>query len=501
MINLLSPAQMHDADAYTIANEPISSIDLMERATKAFVEIFTRQFPDKHTTISVYCGTGNNGGDGLAIARLLKKDGYVNVNIKVARFTEKIVSDFEVNLKKAITAKVEITDIEPGSKMPDEPADLLIDALLGSGLNKSLKTDYAALIEYLNGLKRTVVAVDTPTGFFADGEMSQHTLILKAKLVITFQQPKFGFLLPESEEHMDGFVVADIGLDESFIKSVDTPYKLIEEDDIKRLLKPRKQFVHKGTYGHALIIAGRSQTLGAAVMCSLACLRTGAGLTTACIPVNGLTAIYMAMPEVMVLVRENASKPDIKWDKYSSIAIGPGLGTDVVALNLLEDVFKHYIKPVVIDADALNMLADNAYLFNRLPEKSIITPHMKEFDRLFGDHRSWASRIETIINRAKKYNIYIVLKNRYTIIGTPEGNIYFNPTGNPAMANGGMGDALTGVITSLLAQNYTPLEACLIGVYLHGKAGDELALPNKQTIVSATQVANHLPFILAKLLT
>lgn len=497
MIPLLTSAQIREADAYTIQNEPITSINLMERASQAFTNEFVKEYPDKAKTITVYCGTGNNGGDGLAIVRLLKANGY-NIAVKIAKFSEKFSTDFESNLKNIKGTDIDIFEINNGDEIAAEESDIVIDALLGSGLNKPLTGDYARLVEYLNSLNKTIIAVDVPTGFYTEGELTKSALVLKAKLVITFQQTKLNFLLPESAAYIDRVVVVDIGLNTAFIESLDSPYQMITEADIKGMLKPRKAFDHKGTNGHALIIAGQALTMGAALLCSSACAHSGAGLTTACIPESGLTALNTALPEVMALLRLGKDKPVIKWDKFNAVAIGPGLGTEVHSFTLLDTTFREYLHPIVIDADALNILADN-YLLKKAPENSIITPHMKEFDRIFGEHSSWWKRIETMRTKAKEHHLYIVLKNRYTIIATPGGKVYFNPTGNPGMASGGMGDVLTGIITSLLAQGYTPEEACIIGVYVHGKTGDDLAIPHKLHAVLAGELAKHIPATLAKL--
>ncbi|MBW4891173.1 NAD(P)H-hydrate dehydratase [Mucilaginibacter sp. HMF5004] len=498
MLHLLTSAQIREADAYTIGHEPISSLDLMERAAAAFVKVFTDRYPDKAKNIAVYCGTGNNGGDGLAIARMLCKLNYKNTLVKIARYSDKPTNDFIENLKRLKSAEVEFEEIRTGDKLPVEKADIIIDALLGSGLNKPLKGDYEKLVKYLNGLNRTIVSVDVPTGFFCEGEISNDAVAIKSKLSITFQQPKINFLVPESAPYIEEFSVVDIGLSNGFIASLNSPYQLIAEQDIRSILKPRKTFTHKGTYGQALIIAGQPETMGAALLCSSACAHAGAGLTTACIPKSGLTALNTSMPEVMAIVRAGVKEMDIEWDKFSTIAIGPGLGKKRDTLALLKEVLQKFDKPVVVDADALNLLAANPELLKQIPKGSIITPHMKEFDRLFGANTSWWGRLETIRQKAKEHQINIVLKNQYTITGTPDGKLYFNQTGNPAMASGGMGDVLTGVITALLAQKYTPEQACILGTYLHGKSGDDLALPNKKVVVLAGEVAKHIPVVMAK---
>ncbi len=496
MLPLLTSQHIREADAYTIINEPINSLDLMERAASAFVNAFTDEYPDKAKSIAIYCGTGNNGGDGLAIARMLNRLSYRDIAVKIARFSDKSSNDFIENLKRLKSTGIPITEIKPGDKLVEETADIIIDALLGTGLNKPLKTDYANLINFLNDLNKPIISVDVPTGFFCEGEIEKDAVAIQSELTITFQQPKINFLLPESAPYIAKFKVVDFGLDKAFIQSLNSPYQLIEKADIRHILKPRKTFTHKGIYGHALIVAGQPETMGAALLCSSACAHTGAGLTTACIPQNGLTALNTSLSEVMAIVRAGIKEMNIGWDKFSTVAIGPGLGKKSDALALLKEAFKNYDKPMVIDADALNLIAENPDLLRRIPKDSIITPHMKEFDRLFGDHASWWSRLETIRQKAKEYNINIVLKNQYTIIGTPDGNLYFNTTGNPAMASGGMGDVLTGVIAALLAQKYSPKEACILGTYLHGASGDDLA--HNSAMVLAGAVAKNIPVTMAK---
>jgi hydroxyethylthiazole kinase-like uncharacterized protein yjeF len=499
MLPLLIAKQIREADAYTIGHEPISSIELMERASKAFVSWFINHFPDKQQTIAVYCGTGNNGGDGLAIARLLCDHDYCNLDVKICRFSDNSTNDFNENFKRLKTAKIALKELKNGLKPPLENANLIIDAMLGSGLNKPLAGDYKTLVQYLNGLQKTVVAVDVPTGFYTDGEIAKDVTILKADLVITFQQPKINFLLPESGPYINCFEVVKIGLSEEFLDSAPTPYFMVEEEDARKLLKPRHRFSNKGTYGHALIVAGKDETMGAALLSASACAHAGAGLTTACIPQSGLIPLNSSMPEIMALLRDESKMPDIKWDKFNAIGIGPGLGKEPDTLKLLKAICKNYNKPVVIDADALNVLAENQSLLKKLPAWSILTPHMKEFDRLFGEHTSWWQRLHTAQAKAKELNIYIILKNDYTITAAPDEKLYFNSTSNSAMATGGMGDVLTGILTSLLAQKYPPRDACLLGVYIHGKAGDELALPNRMNVVLPSKIISQLPVTMAKL--
>jgi hydroxyethylthiazole kinase-like uncharacterized protein yjeF len=486
---LLTAKQIQDGDKYTIAHEPISSIDLMERAAKAFEQAFTEKYGDTEKSIAVYCGTGNNGGDGLAIARLLTDYGFEKVGVKIARFSEKASDDFITNLQRLQQTAVAIKEFKSVSDLDNEPADIIIDALLGNGLNKPLEGEYAQLVQQINNWQKTVVAVDVPTGFYGEGEIDPDAIVIKAELAITFQQPKINFLLPDSKHAVKNWVAVDIGIDKEFTKQLNSPYQYLEEADIKQILKPRERFSNKGTYGHALIVAGQAETMGAALLCSSACAQAGAGLTTACIPKSGLVALNSYMPEIMAIVREGDLQPTIDWAKFNTMGIGPGLGKDDNALALFTDILTNYTKPVVIDADALNLLATHRPLWASIPKGSVLTPHMKEFDRLFGEHKNWWQRIQTAAQKAKDLGICIVLKNDYTIIASPSGKLYFNSTSNAAMASGGMGDVLTGIITALLAQRYSPLEACLAGVYIHGKAGDDLALPHKLMVVLPGKVA------------
>jgi hydroxyethylthiazole kinase-like uncharacterized protein yjeF len=496
MLPLLTSPQIREADAYTIANEPITSINLMERAAKAFVGWFVNHFPDKNQAVSIYCGTGNNGGDGLAIARMLHGHHYKAINVKVTRFSDNASDDFNANLKRL--QKLPLIEMNSGDDLPVEESPVIIDAMLGSGLNKPLSGDYKKLVQYLNSLEKTVVAVDIPTGFFAEGKIDPKAEVLKADLVITFQQAKINFLLPESGPFINCWEAVNIGIDEGFVQSLNSPYQFVGEKDIRRLLKPRHKFSNKGTYGHALIVAGQAKTMGAALLSSSACAHAGAGLTTACVPESGLTSLNSYLPEIMAIIRQDDNLPEIGWDKFTSMGIGPGLGDDEGSLALLTYIFTNYRKPVVIDADALNLLATHKQLWELVPEGSILTPHMKEFDRLFGKHDSWWLRLQTAIEKAKEYKVCIVLKNDYTITATPAGKAYFNSTSNAAMASGGMGDVLTGIIAALLAQKYSPEDACIIGNYIHGKAGDELALPNRMNVVLPGKLITQLPVTMAK---
>jgi len=488
MRTLLTSAQMRNADQFTIANKPIASIDLMEKAARAFVQTFLRDEFDTNKSVAIFCGKGNNGGDGLAIAHLLIANGYENIKVYIINFSKKQSNDFAINLQRIEETRCKKMIINQVSDLKNLKADLIIDAILGSGLNKPLSGDYEQLVQAINKLNKKVYAVDVPTGFFAEGRLPKDYNGIKAHKTICFQRPKINFFFPESAMATEKYEVVDIDLDEAFIQKQEADFYLVEEPDIEKILQPRKLFSHKGTYGHALIIAGNTNTMGAALLSSMACLHTGAGLTTACIPQSGLTALNTTLPEVMALPRDEYTRiEDPK--KYQAIAIGPGLGAEAENEKLLESLIMAN-QAMIIDADALNILGERPDLIDKLAANSIITPHMKEFDRLFGEHDSWWDRVQMATEQAQKLKIVIVLKNQYTFICLPTGRVFINPTGNPAMAQGGMGDILTGIIAGFVAQKYTATDAAILACYIHGKAGDHLA--HEHFVVTASQVTERI---------
>jgi len=488
MQTLLTSTQMRLADEFTIAYKPIASIDLMETAARAFVKVFLRNEFDTNKSVAIFCGKGNNGGDGLAIAHLLLNNGYENIKVYVINFSKKKSADFAINLQRLDESRCKKVVIDRATDFKNIKADIIIDAILGSGLNKALEGEYAELVKQINNLNKQVYSVDVPTGFFAEGRLTADYNGIVAYKTICFQRPKISFFFPESKLATKSYEVVEIGLDEDFIQKQESEFYLVEKKDIEKILKPRENFSHKGTYGHALIIAGNSNTMGAALLSSMACLHTGAGLTTACIPQSGLIALNATLPEVMALPRDEYTRIE-NPTKYQAIAIGPGLGISVEHERLLESLFAANL-PLIIDADALNILSERPDLIEKIPEQSILTPHMKEFDRLFGEHSNWWDRLQTAKNQSVRLKIVIVLKNQYTFVCSPNGKVYINPTGNPAMAQGGMGDVLTGVIAAFVAQKYSSLNAAILACFVHGQTGDQLA--DDKFVINASQVAKEI---------
>lgn len=495
MLKLLNAIQIREADKYTIENEPISSLDLMERAAQAFVRVFTERFTDKKINIALFCGKGNNGGDGLAIARMLLNENYTSIQVCIADFTEKSTPDFKYNLESLQQLDAQIFYLSQAAELEIQTTDVIIDALFGIGLNRPLEDEWYKLIKKINQFPGFKVSVDIPSGLPAEGQVVGDA-IFKSDWVITFQRPKLNFLLPHSSPYVKEWKVVNIGLDENFIESSSSPYYWFWKKDVQKFIKPRQAFEHKGLLGSALIIAGEDETMGAALLCAEACHKAGTGLTTALIPKSGLAALNARVPEVMYCNRSKLA--ELNWEKYNVVGIGPGLGTSSEAEELLIQTLNHFKKPVVLDADALNILASKPEFWKNIPVNSVITPHMKEFDRLFKIHQNWWDRIITAFEEAVNKKIFIVLKNRYTMIFSPQGMCYFNSSGSPAMASGGMGDVLTGMITSMIAQGYSVDKAVLLAVFTHGYAGEQLA--QNMYVVPATSLIKKIPTVLRELM-
>lgn len=492
-MKLFTAEQIREWDQFTIENEPVPSLNLMERASLAFTEWFTHYFNDKNNDITLFCGVGNNGGDGLAIARLLR-DRFYNVTVWVCGDIEKATPDFKINLVRIKNlGDIAVKYADPEQKISENiSTDIVIDALFGTGIKRPLTGGWAELILFINSLKAVRVAVDLPSGMPADGICSGPCII--ADHTCSFQIPKLSFLRSENAVYTGHCHIVDIGLSKDFALNTITEYFMADTDMIGQKIKRRKTFDHKGSYGHCLIVAGAKGKSGAAVLSSAACLRTGTGLVTTLTSDAGLNPLQSYIPEVMVYTAGkdklvNMQAPDIQ---YNALAIGPGIGTDPETVNALEALLITNKFPIVLDADALNILSANKRMFKLLKPKSIITPHPKEFDRLFGLSVNSQERLNLQIAKAKEFNIIIVLKGAYTSTVLPDGQVYFNSTGNPGMATAGTGDVLTGIIGGLLAQHYTPEDAAVTGVFLHGLAGDLALEHQSMESVIASDIIQYL---------
>ena len=474
-MKILPIQEVRNADAYTIANEPIKSIELMERAATQIYKWIKKRVGKKHT-VRVFVGLGNNGGDGLVVARLLANKGY-DVEVNVVRYSDKTSEDFQTNFKRLNEcSEIKINELKEKKDLPKlNDDDLLVDAIFGSGLARPIKDFLAEVITHLNDSPAHTIALDVPSGLFSDNtSINSGDAIVHADYTLSFQFPKLAFLFPENDAFVGDWHLLDIGLHHGFINKVACRNFFMEKRDIVPMLKKRVRYAHKGTFGHALLIAGCYGKMGAAVLASRACLRSGVGLLHTHIPKSGYEIMQTATPESMLSIDRYdnyfSEVPDLGL--FTAIGIGPGLGKEKQSQMALKLLIQEYSNPIVFDADALNILAENKTWLSFLPKGSILTPHPKEFERLAGKWNNDFERLQKQKDFAIKYSVYLVLKGAHTSICFPDGNCYFNSTGNPGMATAGSGDVLTGLITGLLAQGYSPGQAAVLGVYLHGLSGD-----------------------------
>ena len=495
-MKILASTQLKELDKYTIVHEPIASIDLMERAARTLTDAIVRRW-DKSFEVVVFAGPGNNGGDALAVARMLSQKGY---HVEVFLFNTKgqLSEECQANLNRLKTCgSIYFTEI---STQFDPPAltenHLVIDGLFGSGLNKPLNGGFASVVKYINASKAQVVAIDIPSGLMGeDNTYNIRPHIIHADVTLSIQLPKLSFLFPENEDIVGEWELLDIGLKQSFIDAAPSTFSILEETEVRSLIRPRKRFSHKGTFGHGLLIAGSYGMAGASILAAKACLKSGIGLLTVHVPIHNHDLLQTTVPEAIVHtdIQERYFAQPMHLHRYSALAIGPGLGQEEdTALAMMEQIQGSSL-PIVLDADAINILSTHRNWLSRLPKRCILTPHLGELERLIGKCMDTYERLTKVKELAAYLQSYIIVKGAWTTIVTPEGNYYFNPTGNPGMATGGSGDILTGILLGLLAQGYTQEDACKLGVYIHGLAGNIAAEEKTEMGMTAGDIIEALP--------
>jgi hydroxyethylthiazole kinase-like uncharacterized protein yjeF len=489
MLKILTAAQIRNLDKVTIESEPIASIDLMERASIAFVRWFVKKF-NYSQRVGIVCGTGNNGGDGLAIARLLKLRRY-DVTVWIIKGGGAETPDFIVNLQRlAGIVPVEINQKPTESMLIG--VDVVVDAMFGSGLSRPLEGLYSDVVSVMNGSSASKVAVDIPSGLMAD----KHSVgeIFNAQFTISFQIPKLALFLPENEKYVGQWELVNIGLSQSEIDNTETHNLLVNGEWVRAQVEPRSKFAHKGDFGKALVVAGSYGKMGACVLAARATLRTGAGLVTVHTPACGYTIVQSSVPEAMVSVDEVEQHVSglVNSEHYDCIGVGPGLGMHKDSSKAIKQALQSG-KPVVIDADALNLLAESSSLKNLLHKDVILTPHPGEFRRLVGEWSDDFERLDLQRNLSVETGATVVVKGAHTSVATSNGDIFFNSTGNPGMATGGSGDVLTGILTGLLAQGIEPPIAAILGVYLHGRAGDLAFAKSGRAPLIASDIIDMIP--------
>lgn len=493
-MQILNTRQVREADAFTIKNEPVLSVDLMERAALAIAGWFDKNC-SKNSVIRIFAGPGNNGGDGLAVGRLLIDKGFAPRHWILASKSG-YSPDTSINLDRLKAMSISPSLIASPDDFPDiGPGDIVVDALFGTGLSRPMTGIPASLIKHINDSGARVVAVDIPSGLFADDNRNNTgENIIKAADTLSFQFPKLAFMFSENDKYVGKWEVLPIGLHKNFTDSIDTPWMFIDEDFVKPMIKRRSRFAHKGSFGHSLLIAGSYGKMGAAVLAAGSCLRAGAGLLTVHAPARGCDIVQTSIPEVMVSIDEYdrcfSSPPEL--EKYDAVAAGPGLGMDYRSQQALLDLLRSVKVPLVLDADALNIIALQNDRMDLIPENSVITPHPGEFDRLSGQHKTSHDRLISQTEMAEKYKIIVVLKGARTSVVTPDGRCFFNGNGNNGMATAGSGDVLTGIILSLLGQGYNAVAAAISGVFLHGLAGDLAASEQSEEAMIAGDITTCL---------
>lgn len=475
----------------------------MERAAIQLTDSIVAEW-DKDMKVVVFAGPGNNGGDALAVARMLAVRGY-NVSTWLFNTSGRLSDDCKKNrdrLKdvKQVASFVMVTDeFDPPAL---DAQTLVVDGLFGSGLNKPLTGGFASLVKYVNTSPAKVVSIDIPSGLMTESnEYNVKSNIMKADVTLTLQQPKLSFLFPENQQFIGHVEVLDIGISQEGIDKTDAQFYILEKSDITPCLKRRDPFAHKGSMGHALLVAGSRGMAGAAMLAAKACLRTGVGKVTVHTPACNTLPLQIGVPEVVLDVDSdtNVVSEAVDTDCFKAMGIGPGLGTNENTAIAVIGQMRRAQCPIVVDADALNILAAHKAWLQQIPVGAILTPHIGEFDRLEGVSTDSYERLSKAMLLAERQHAYIVLKGHYTAIITPGGRVLFSPTGNPGMATAGSGDVLTGIITALLARGYTQGEACAIGTYLHGLAGDIAARTLGEESLIASDIINSLPMAFKEL--
>ncbi|MCE3296597.1 MAG: NAD(P)H-hydrate dehydratase [Crocinitomicaceae bacterium] len=471
MLPILTSDQIRQADQFTIERQGITSVELMERAAREIFHKITELFPGCDEFI-ILCGNGNNGGDGLVLARLLhrvrKKVRVVLVNENGKRPAE---NAHQLERLRGETSVEVFTWKEEAFSCAKKA--IIVEALLGNGIKRPPEGAFLSLIRYVNKLEAVKIAVDVPGGLFTDNAGTDPETVFKADYTLTFQVPKVNLLNPDYAFCTGKLEILEIGLDQEFLRKQTTGFFYLQAADICEILPKRHPSGSKHDFGHALLIAGSEEKMGAAVLATKACLRSGAGLTTVHIPTSGKTAFNISAPEAMLSLDSHdkilVDFPDLSYK--TALGVGPGIGKEAETAELVLKALQADL-PKIFDADALNILAENPGWKHYLDQKTVLTPHQREFDRLTKTHENWTERITSARSFVEEYKCVLILKAPHTLIFSPDGRVFYNSTGNPGLAKGGSGDVLTGIITAYLAQGIAPLDAAIAAVYHHGKAAD-----------------------------
>ena len=490
-MKILTADQLSEGDKITIKKQQITSEELMERAATLVFNEINNRLQGAPIPIKIFCGIGNNGGDGLVIARHLIQHGY-HVTVYVVNYSDKRSDDFLANYEKLKNVTRDWPQlIKSEDNFPEiNTGDFIIDAIFGIGLNRPIEGWVINLVKMINESQAFTLAIDMPSGLFTDKIPAENTAVIEANFTLSFQAPKLVFFLPDTMDYVGDLKVLDIGLDKEYLVELRSVNHLIGEEEAVSLYKPRKANSHKGDYGNVLIVGGSYGKIGSVILTATAALRTGSGLCSLYIPKCGYHAVQTGLPEAMVITdAENELLSRYPEDFKADVAcFGMGAGTANKTREALKDMLGTIKTPVLIDADGLNILSQNKELLDLLPENSVLTPHPGELKRLIGEWKDDFDKLDLVKSFSKKYKVIIVIKGAHTFV-IDRDDIYVNNSGNPGMSTAGSGDVLSGVITSLIGQTYEPVIAAVLGVFLHGKSGDIAASELGYESVLASDIA------------
>lgn len=463
-MKLYDAAQLKARDLFTTKKLGITSFELMTKASKALSKEIVKLVPNQDMPIHIFCGNGNNGGDGMLIAKQLRNE-FMNVTVYECAVSAEDSIDYGLAEQEAKSvSNINFVPLKKEKDFPSLTKGIVIDALLGSGINRALEGNVKDIVAKINQCGLTIVSIDLPSGMPVDGILQGECI--KATYTLTVEDYKASFFYEENNDYIVEVMAVPIGLSKEY--EAETSLHYLTVSMIDEWFLPRRKFSHKGDYGHSLLVCGSKGMAGAAVLSTAAALKSGVGLVTACVDECINDVLQVSQPEAMTI--NDLKAADLS--RFASIGVGSGLGQSDEAKAKVDWLLTNASCPLIIDADALNIIALENWL-DRIPKKSILTPHPKEYDRLFGNHNGHFDRCQSQVKNSKKYQIYIVLKTAHTSVATPEGNLYFNTTGNAGMAKGGSGDVLTGYMSGLVAMLGDHSKAAMAAVYLHGQAGDK----------------------------
>ena len=494
-VKVFSRAQIYQGDKITEERNQMAPADLMERAGSEIFNWMHLRMQGAQVPIHIFCGIGNNGGDGLVLARKLVTHGY-NVITYVVNCGNSRSNDFLINYDRLKNATKDWPSLIKSEKNFPEihPDDIIVDAIFGIGLNREVDDWIKALFHHFKASGAFTLSVDIPSGLYTDKLPTDLNGVVKANYTLSFQSPKLIFFLPETAEYTLQWEVIDIGIDREFLMTTETEYALISKNEVLPIYKPRKKFSHKGHFGHGLIIGGSYGKMGAVHLASKSVLSSGAGLVTAYVPKCGYSILQSTLPEAMVIANADDKKiTDINFNiEPTVVGVGVGLGTASETVDAFERFLKSNNCPLVIDADAINILAKHKKLIESIPENSVLTPHPKELERLIGKWSDDFDKLKKTEAFSIKHKLIVVIKGAHSI--TVHGQKkYINVTGNPGLATAGTGDVLTGIITGLICQGYSEIEATLFGVYLHGRSADLALEEYGYHSLMASHVIDYIP--------